>query len=88
MINKLMLSLFLLVGIQSFAFALANPAATYCLKQGNRYLIVKNVGICIFPDNSYCEEWAYFKGECKPSQQHPAVGNNPHPTLSHKWERE
>jgi WD40 repeat protein len=23
-------------------------------------------GVCIFPDGSECDEWAYFRGECKP----------------------
>jgi hypothetical protein len=26
-------------------------------------------GICIFPDGSECDEWAYFRGECGPSAQ-------------------
>lgn len=58
------LSLFLSTSI----FALANPAAVNCTKQGFKYLLIENVGVCVFPDNSYCEEWAYFRGQCKPGQ--------------------
>jgi hypothetical protein len=52
-------------------FALANPAAVNCTHHGFKYLMVQNVGICVFPDNSYCEEWAYFRGQCKPGQNFP-----------------
>src|SRR5262249_48146981 len=56
--------------ITSFTvFALANPAATNCINQGYKYLLIKNIGYCIFPDHSYCEEWAFFRGQCKPGQK-------------------
>lgn len=50
---------------------LANPAAVYCQEQGNTYEIRSDeagnqYGVCIFPDGSECEEWAYFRGECGP----------------------
>jgi hypothetical protein len=25
--------------------------------------------MCIFPDGSECDEWAYFRGECGPASQ-------------------
>lgn len=50
------------------SFALANPASVNCVNQGNQLVLIRNVGICIFPDNSYCEEWAYFRGNCKKGQ--------------------
>ena len=53
------------------ALALPNPAATNCIKKGYRYLLVRNVGICQFPDHSICEEWAYFRGQCRPGQIYP-----------------
>lgn len=53
---------------------IANPASVYCEEQGHQLEIRTNpdgsqYGICIFPDSSECEEWAYFRGECKPEQE-------------------
>ena len=50
---------------------LANPASTYCLEQGYRWEMYtpqegEPYGVCIFPDGSVCEEWAFFHGECGP----------------------
>ncbi len=51
---------------------IANPASVYCEKQGGK-LDIRNdssggqVGICVFPDGSECEEWAYFQGKCAPT---------------------
>ncbi len=53
------------------AMALPNPAATNCINKGFKYLLVNNVGVCLFPDHSYCEEWAFFRGQCKPGQKYP-----------------
>jgi len=49
---------------------MANPASVYCINQsgslnirsdaeGNQY------GVCIFDDGSECEEWKFFRAECK-----------------------
>lgn len=57
----------------SSCFALPNPAAVNCINKGFRYLMLNNTAICMFPDNSYCEEWAYFRGECKPGQNFPVT---------------
>jgi putative hemolysin len=49
---------------------LANPASVYCEEQG--YTLEMRAGenstygVCIFPDGSECEEWAFFRGECGP----------------------
>ena len=47
---------------------LANPASVYCEKQGGTVNISDSpegqVGYCVFPDGSSCEEWAYYRGEC------------------------
>jgi hypothetical protein len=48
-----------------------NPASVYCEQQGNRLEIVTATdgsqnGVCVFPDNSTCDEWAYYRGECGP----------------------
>jgi putative hemolysin len=50
---------------------LANPASVYCEEQGNTLELRTDsdggqYGMCIFPDGSECEEWAYFRGECGP----------------------
>jgi putative hemolysin len=46
-----------------------NPASVYCEQNGNTLEIHTAVdgsqsGICVFPDGSTCEEWAYYRGEC------------------------
>lgn len=46
-----------------------NPASVYCEGQGNKLEIRtatdgSQSGVCIFPDGSECDEWAYFRGEC------------------------
>jgi putative hemolysin len=51
-----------------------NPASVYCKEQGNKHEIRMATdgsqnGICVFPDGSECDEWAYFRGECGPAAQ-------------------
>ena len=51
-----------------------NPASINCEQQGNKLEIVtaadgSQKGLCIFPDGSSCDEWAYFRGECGPTGQ-------------------
>ena len=52
---------------------LANPASVYCEKQG--YTLEMRTdengtyGVCIFPDGTECEEWAYYRGDCGPREQ-------------------
>jgi len=49
-----------------------NPASVYCEQNGNT-LEIRTAddggqnGVCIFPDGSTCDEWAYFRGECGPA---------------------
>lgn len=50
---------------------LPNPASVYCIEGGYELEIRTGedggqYGVCIFPDGSECEEWAYFRGECSP----------------------
>ena len=54
-------------------FAIPNPAAKYCTDQGFKSEIRtaadgSQFGVCKFPDGKECNEWAYFRGECKPGQ--------------------
>jgi uncharacterized protein len=51
-----------------------NPASVYCTQQGNKLEIRtaddgSQSGICIFPDGSTCDEWAYYRRECGPAAQ-------------------
>jgi len=53
---------------------LPNPASVYCEQNGNKLEIRTAVdgsqyGVCIFPDSSSCDEWAYYRGECGPGTQ-------------------
>jgi putative hemolysin len=46
-----------------------NPASVYCEQNGNTLEIRtaddgSQSGVCVFPDGSTCDEWAYFRGEC------------------------
>jgi len=56
--------------VDSSPVGIANPASVYCVKQGFKSEILTNAdgsqyGVCIFNDGSKCEEWAYYKGDCK-----------------------
>jgi hypothetical protein len=60
---------------------LPNPASAYCEQQG----YISNIrtasdgsqsGVCIFPDGSECDEWAYYRGECKPSSSGSSTGTS------------
>ena len=46
---------------------LANPAATFCVGEGNEYVIRSgnggSVGICILPDGSEVDAWDVFPRE-------------------------
>jgi putative hemolysin len=51
-----------------------NPASVYCAGQGFKSEIRTDAdgsqsGVCIFPDGSECDEWAYFRKECGPVLQ-------------------
>ena len=51
--------------------SLANPAAVYCKEKGYVSQIRTaadggQYGVCIFPDGTECDEWAFFRGECGP----------------------
>jgi len=45
--------------------AMPNPASVYCEQHGGKSQLD---GMCLFPDNSYCEEWSYFRKTCKPGE--------------------
>lgn len=48
---------------------LGNPASANCEQKGGKLEIVKAAdggeqGMCVLPDGTRCEEWAYMRGEC------------------------
>jgi putative hemolysin len=50
---------------------MSNPASAYCEEQGFDTVIRtapdgSQSGVCVFPDGTSCDEWAYFRGECGP----------------------
>lgn len=53
------------------AVGMPNPASQHCTDEGGRLEIRDEaggqVGYCIFPDGSQCEEWAFYRGECAPA---------------------
>jgi putative hemolysin len=59
---------------------LPNPASVYCEQQGYTSEIRtasdgSQSGVCIFPDGSECDEWAYYHGECSPASQGGSMPN-------------
>ena len=51
---------------------MANPASVHCADLGYELEIRDEeggqVGYCIFPDGSECEEWAFLRDECAPGE--------------------
>ena len=50
-----------------------NPASVFCEENGGEVDLRQDnsggmAGICVFPDGSECDEWDYFRGECKLSE--------------------
>lgn len=48
---------------------IVNPASSNCKENGGSVEIRENdggqVGFCVFDDKSECEEWAFWRGNCK-----------------------
>ncbi len=55
------------------AMDMPNPASVHCEDEGGSLEIRDEaggqVGYCLFPDGSECEEWAFFREECAPGGQ-------------------
>ena len=45
---------------------IANPASVYCEENDGTLTLEEWAWLCMFEDGSYCEEWAYYNGECQP----------------------
>lgn len=63
---------------------LPNPASVYCQEQGGEIEIRSDseggqYGVCMFPDGSECDEWAFFREECSPgnAQVAPSPASTP-----------
>lgn len=63
-----------------------NPASVYCEQNGNKLEIHtaddgSQSGVCVFPDGSTCDEWAYFRGECgMKTLENPKLNQTTEPT--------
>lgn len=60
-----------LPGAQTSQPSMVNPASAFCEQHGGRLEMRSTedggqFGVCIFADDSECEEWAFFRGECIP----------------------
>lgn len=44
---------------------IANPASVYCEDQWGILTLEDGAWLCMFDDGSYCEERAYYRGECE-----------------------
>jgi putative hemolysin len=51
---------------------IANPAAVNCLEDGGTLEAYTTeageAALCVFDDNSICNQWAYYRGECQPGE--------------------
>jgi putative hemolysin len=57
---------------------MANPASAYCEQNGGKLELRPDdtgsvSGLCHFPDGSACDEWTYFRGECRPGRSPTAA---------------
>jgi|GEM_PF-2301120 len=57
-----LLLIFVVGSMSIFAFAIAEPSATYCEEMGYKY--VYGEGKCVFPNGESCDSYAFFNGSC------------------------
>lgn len=48
-----------------------NPAAVFCEENGGQIELRTDetgavAGVCVFPDGSECDEWDFYRGDCRP----------------------
>ncbi len=60
---------------------IANPASVFCEQNGGKLEIRTGedggqVGYCKFSDGSECEEWKYYRSECKPGDSQAQANNS------------
>ena len=61
---------------------LANPASVFCVEKSGKVNITTDasggqIGVCVFPDGSQCEEWAFYRGQCTPAKPSQATTTTP-----------
>lgn len=53
------------------SIGLANPASEHCVRLGGMLQMERTPagerGMCILPSGARCEEWALFRGQCRPN---------------------
>jgi putative hemolysin len=53
-----------------------NPASVFCEEQGGTIEVRESAdgqyGVCVFEDGSECDEWAFYRGECKKGEHNVA----------------
>ncbi len=58
----------LFLGGRRVGVGIGNPASENCVAKGGKIKIIETPsgqsGICVFPDGSECEEWAFYRGQC------------------------
>jgi putative hemolysin len=57
--------------------SLPNPASVFCEEQGGKTETRTDAeggqyGVCIFDDGSECDEWDFYRGDCKPGRSEVA----------------
>lgn len=72
-----------ILAVASLASAIPNPAAEFCVKCGYKSEIRTDpqggqYGVCVFPDGSECDEWAYYR-KCNAPQNCEGDCNCPWP---------
>jgi putative hemolysin len=61
-----------------------NPASVFC-EENDGTLEIRTAedgsqaGVCVFPDGSECDEWAFYRGECEPGDSLNMGANIPNP---------
>jgi len=74
--------------LESAEAGIPNPASVYCEQNGNKLEIQtaadgSQSGVCIFPDGTTCDEWAYFRGECgMETLENPKINQTTEPILN------
>ena len=65
---------------------MVNPASQFCVARGYQSEIRDEddgqVGYCLFPDGSECEEWAFYRGECAPASEAQESDVPPKPSVT------